>query len=123
MFVFVTYQELLGIKIRICNDVDQLSINQKVIEQMRQQGLQRPGDLKAAMIGLAQSVINRVGNANGQTVERVVKNKELFGFSSTEAFYDFLCQAWEDQDGRCALTGLPMLLPQKAVPSATPVNG
>lgn len=86
------------------------------IEQMRQQGLQRPGDLKAAMIGLAQSVINRVGNANGQTVERVVKNKELFGFSSTEAFYDFLCQAWEDQDGRCVLTGLPMLLPQKGRP-------
>lgn len=86
------------------------------IEQMQQQGLQRPGDLKAAMIGLAQSVINRVGNANGQSVERVVKNKELFGFSSTEAFYDFLCQAWEEQDGRCSLTGLPMLLPQKGRP-------
>lgn len=86
------------------------------IEEMRQQGLQRPGDLKAAMIGLAQSVIHRVGNANGQAVERVVKNKELFGFSSTEAFYDFLCHLWEDQDGRCVLTGLPMLLPQKGRP-------
>ncbi|TMV10328.1 hypothetical protein FGK63_04505 [Ruegeria sediminis] len=86
------------------------------IAQMRQQGLQRPGDLKTAMIGLAQGVINRVGNANGQLLERVVKNKELFGFSSTEAFYDFLCRAWEEQDGRCALTGLPMLLPQKRRP-------
>lgn len=86
------------------------------IEQMLQQGVQRPGDLKAAMIGLAQSVIYRVGNANGQSVERVVKNKEFFGFSSTEAFYDFLCEAWEEQDGRCALTGLPMLLPQKGRP-------
>ncbi len=86
------------------------------IEQMRQQGLKRPGDLKAAMIDLAQGVINRVGNANGQSVERVVKNKELFGFSSTEAFYDFLCKAWKEQDGQCALTELPMLLPRKGRP-------
>lgn len=86
------------------------------IEQMRQQGLQRPGDLKTAMIGLAQGVINRVGNANGQPVERTLKNKELSGFSSTEAFYDFLCQLWEEQEGRCTLTSLPMLLPQKGRP-------
>ncbi len=86
------------------------------IEQMRQQGMKRPGDLKTAMIGLAQGVISRVGNANGQSVERVVKNKELFGFSSMEAFYDFLCKAWEEQNGQCALTRLPMLLPQKGRP-------
>ncbi|MCE5972416.1 hypothetical protein LZA78_02785 [Sinirhodobacter sp. WL0062] len=35
------------------------------VEQMQQQGLQRPGDLKAAMITLAQGVINRVDNATG----------------------------------------------------------
>lgn len=57
------------------------------IEQMQHQGLRRPGDLKAAMIGLAQGVINRVDNANGQSVNRFVKNKELVGFSSHEAFY------------------------------------
>ena len=40
------------------------------------------------MIGLAQGVINRVGNANGQPVERVVKSKEnlkRFGFNLRHA--------------------------------------
>lgn len=87
------------------------------IQRMQQQGLGRPGDLKSAMIGLAQGVISRVGNAYGQTVERSVKNKELVGFSSHEAFYDHLCALWEEQDGRCNLTGLPMLLPQKNLPT------
>ncbi|MCE5972417.1 hypothetical protein LZA78_02790 [Sinirhodobacter sp. WL0062] len=42
-----------------------------------------------------------------------MKNKKLMGFSSNEAFYNFLCKIWEEQDGLCQLTGLPMLLPQK----------
>jgi len=82
-------------------------------QQREQHGLRRPDDLKMAMIKVAQGVFNRVASANGQLVERSLKNKELLGFSSREAFYDFLCRMWEEQDGRCRLTGLPMLLPEK----------
>lgn len=83
------------------------------ILKRRSQGVRGPGDLKAAMIGLAQGVFSRISSANGQTIERIMKNKELIGFSSVEEFYDYLCRLWEEQDGRCNLTGLPMLLPQK----------
>lgn len=86
------------------------------IEQLRLQGIRRPGDVKTAMISLAYGVYNRVANANGQSVERIMKNKELFGFSSEQVFYDFLCALWEEQDGQCKLTGLPMLLPLKGRP-------
>ena len=86
------------------------------IEQRQKQGLRRPADLTSALLDLAYGVMQRVATANGQKIERILKNKDLFGFSSNEAFYDFLCQIWDEQDGRCKLTDLPMLLPQKGRP-------
>lgn len=80
------------------------------IEQQRKQGVSKPDDVKTKMIDLGLSILRRAATANGQTEERVVKNKELFGFSSREALYNFLVQLWEKQEGICNLTGLPMQL-------------
>lgn len=80
------------------------------IEQQRKQGVSKPGDVRTKMIDLGLSIVHRAATANGQTEERVVKNKELFGFPSREALYEFLVQLWVKQQGLCSLTGLPMQL-------------
>lgn len=87
------------------------------IEQFRRQGVRKPDDVKRKMIDLANAIFYRVATANGQKVERVVKNKNLFGFSSEESFYTFLNELWERQKGRCKLTDLPMVL---SVPKGEP---
>jgi|GEM_PF-2989170 len=80
------------------------------IEQLRRQGVQKPDDVRYKMIALGRSIISRVATSNGQSEERVVKNKELFGFTSDQALYAFLNDLWKQQEGRCNLTGLPMVL-------------
>lgn len=80
------------------------------IEQQRKQGVSKPDDIKFKMIELGLSIIRRAANANGQTEKSVVKNKEVFGFSSDQALHEFLVQLWEKQKGVCNLTGLPMQL-------------
>lgn len=80
------------------------------IEQQRKQGVSKPDDIKFKMIDLGSSILRRAATDNGQSEERVVKNKELFGFSSREALYDFLVRLWEQQQGLCNLTHLPMQL-------------
>ena len=78
------------------------------IEQQRRQGVSKPDDVKFKMIELGRNIINRAANANGQTENAVVKNKEVFGFSSDQALHNFLEELWEKQQGLCSLTGLPM---------------
>ena len=80
------------------------------IEEQKRQGIRKPDDVRHKMIELGHGIVYRAASANGQTEERVVKNKELFGFPSREKLYDFLCELWADQGGRCNLTGLPMVL-------------
>jgi hypothetical protein len=80
------------------------------IEQLRREGVQKPDDVKFKMIALGRSIISRVAASNGQSEERVVKNKEMFGFTSDQALYAFLNDLWKQQEGRCKLTGLPMAL-------------
>jgi hypothetical protein len=61
---------------------------------------------KKAIIRMVMTVKETVRNANGQTVERTVKNKEI-RFSDTElkAHIEKLLAA---QDGLCAITGIPL---------------
>lgn len=80
------------------------------LEQQVKQGLRRPDALKWAMVDQVQAILHRVKNSNGQTEERTVKNKDLIGFSTHEAFYEFLCELWRKQGGLCRLTDLPMVL-------------
>lgn len=71
---------------------------------------ENPDDIKIKMIELRREIINRAANANGQTEKTVVKNKEVFGFSSEQALHEFLVELWAKQKGICNLTGLPMQL-------------
>lgn len=87
------------------------------IEQQRKQGVSKPDDIKFKMIELGRNIISRAANSNGQTEKTVVKNKEVFGFSSDQALHSFLEQLWEKQKGLCNLTGLPM---QLRVPKGEP---
>jgi hypothetical protein len=80
------------------------------IERLRRQGVRKPDDVKYKMIDLGRSIISRVATSNGQSEERIVKNKDLFGFTSEQALYDFLNDLWKQQKGRCKLTGLSMVL-------------
>lgn len=84
-------------------------VPQKIAQQVSQ-GLQKPDDLKWIMIEVGQDIVSRVANANGQNESRIVKNKELIGFSSHQALYSFLEDLWHKQRGVCALTGLQMQL-------------
>ena len=80
------------------------------IEQQRRQGVSKPDEIKFKMIELGRNIISRAAIANGQTENSVVKNKEVFGFSSDQALHMFLEDLWEKQRGLCKLTGLPMQL-------------
>lgn len=63
------------------------------------------GGREAAIIAMRYSIENTVRNANGQIVERTLKNKET-GLSSAEI--DKLLEHLLDLQGnRCALTGIP----------------
>lgn len=87
------------------------------IKQQRKQGVSKPDDIKFKMIELGRSIISRAAYANGQTENSVVKNKEVFGFSSDQALHKFLEELWEKQQRLCNLTGLPM---QLRVPKGAP---
>jgi len=80
------------------------------IEQQKKQGVRKPDDLKRKMIEIGSNLVLRAAHDNGQSEERVVKNKELFGFPSQENLYEFLGELWERQQGLCKLTNLPMML-------------
>jgi hypothetical protein len=63
------------------------------------------GGREKSIIAMRLSVENTVKNANGQVVQRILKNKEL---RMTSAELEKLIASLLDlQDNRCALTGLP----------------
>lgn len=63
------------------------------------------GGCEKSIISMRLSVENTVKNANGQIVQRVLKNKEL---RMTSAELEKLIASLLDlQDNRCALTGIP----------------
>lgn len=63
------------------------------------------GGREKSIIAMRLSVENTVKNANGQVVQRVMKNKEL---RMTSAELEKLIASLLDlQDNRCALTGIP----------------
>jgi hypothetical protein len=57
---------------------------------------------------MAAMALNTTQNSNGQTVLKVVKNKNM-GFASREELEDYIAELVERQCGRCAITGV--LLP------------
>jgi hypothetical protein len=63
------------------------------------------GGREKSIIAMRLSVENTVRNANGQIVQRVVKNKEL-RMSSAE-LEKLIASLLDLQDNRCALTGIP----------------
>lgn len=64
------------------------------------------GGREKSIIAMRMSVENTVRNANGQTVERIMKNKEL-RMSSTE-LERLIASLLDLQNDRCALTGIPL---------------
>lgn len=63
------------------------------------------GAREKSIIAMRLSVENTVQGANGQTIERVVKNKELR--MSRDALEALIAQLLDLQGNRCALTGIP----------------
>jgi len=63
------------------------------------------GGREKSIIAMRLSVENTVKNANGQIVERILKNKEL-RMTSTE-LEKLIASLLDLQDNRCALTGIP----------------
>lgn len=63
------------------------------------------GGREKSIIAMRLSVENTVKNANGQIVQRVLKNKEL-GMTSAE-LEKLIASLLDLQDNRCALTGIP----------------
>lgn len=58
---------------------------------------------------MARTAINTTNSANGQTVEHVVKKKDL-GFPSAVALQDYITELMGAQEYSCELTGLPLEL-------------
>ncbi|WP_108813571.1 hypothetical protein [Loktanella sp. Alg231-35] len=58
---------------------------------------------------MARTAVNTTNSANGQTVERVVKKKDL-GFPSAAALQDYITELLGSQEYNCELTGLPLEL-------------
>lgn len=63
------------------------------------------GGREKSIIAMRVSVENTVNNSNGQTVQRVVKNKELR--MTREELEKQIALLLDVQDNRCALTGIP----------------
>ena len=57
---------------------------------------------------MADTIRNTVANSNGQEIVKTVKPKDL-GFASETDLQLFLRKKIEEQNGRCALTGHPLL--------------
>ncbi|MCV2893719.1 hypothetical protein [Lentibacter sp. XHP0401] len=58
---------------------------------------------------MARTAISTTNSANGQTVERIVKRKDL-GFASASALQDYITELMGAQEFCCELTGLPLEL-------------
>jgi len=64
-------------------------------------------DEQKAAWRMADTAMQTVANANGQSVERVQKIKNL-GFASKEELLAYVKSLIADQDRHCALTGMPV---------------
>ncbi|WP_426129707.1 hypothetical protein [Pararhizobium sp. PWRC1-1] len=64
------------------------------------------GALEKSIVAMRMSVENTVKNANGQLVQRVLKNKELR--MTAQQLEALIRQLLAQQDHRCALTGIPL---------------
>jgi hypothetical protein len=58
---------------------------------------------------MARAAVTTTISANGQTVERAVKRKDL-GFPSAAALQDYITERMGGQEYCCELTGLPLEL-------------
>jgi hypothetical protein len=58
---------------------------------------------------MARTAVATTNSANGQTVERVVKKKDL-GFPTAVALQDYITELMGAQEYCCELTGLPLEL-------------
>ena len=59
-----------------------------------------------SIIQMRTSILQTVANSNGQTVQAIVKNKEL-GMDAAE-LDGYLRELLDQQGNRCALTGIPL---------------
>ena len=83
-----------------------MDVDRAVLKSVPGSGKVRFGDGRAiAIANMKYSILNTVQNANGQTLEVTVKNKDLKMLASElEALLPHLL---EKQNERCAITGLP----------------
>jgi hypothetical protein len=58
---------------------------------------------------IANTVFNTVQNSFGQTIERTVKNKACT-FETQDLLMRFISELYQSQEGRCAITDIPMEL-------------
>jgi hypothetical protein len=63
--------------------------------------------VQMAAFRMVQTALNTVAGANGQIVDKVMKNKEHH-FGSEEEFRAYVEALIHDQEGLCALSGLPL---------------
>ncbi|WP_448327719.1 hypothetical protein [Sulfitobacter sp. M13] len=66
---------------------------------------------------MARMAMKTTKAANGQTVERVIKRKDL-KFPTAAALQDHIVELIKAQEGRCELTGLPLELDERSGDSA-----
>ncbi len=66
---------------------------------------------EVAAAEMARTILNTVSQANGQQEERAVKQK--LTTMSADELEAFLREKIDEQDGRCALTGLPLGYPKE----------
>ena len=69
-------------------------------------------ELVSAAERMARTAIATTNSARGQTVEGIVKRKDL-GFVSAADLQDHIVQLMGSQEGHCELTGLPLDLDEK----------
>jgi len=77
----------------------------------KKQGVRIYSPKELAAADMARTILNTVAQANGQTAERTVKEK-LTTLSGPE-LEEFLRLKIDEQEGRCALTGLPLGFPSE----------
>lgn len=76
---------------------------------MKQKGIRLYSELEIHAQKMAHEIEYRTQKSNGQMETRSVKVKE-FGFKTVSDLSEYIMALWREQNGRCVLTDLPMIL-------------
>jgi hypothetical protein len=82
-----------------------LAVRETAAGKSRNEGGRVIGGREKSIIAMRYSILNTTRTANGQIVERTLKNKELL--MNPQELEKLLARLLDLQDNRCALTGIP----------------